>query len=45
MARREMISDIGSELIQLAYGLRPQPQNKPEALTHTFGGVLAYHGL
>lgn len=49
MARREMIigqnSDMGSEVIQLAYVLRLQPQNKPEVLTYTFGGMLAYHGF
>ncbi len=48
-ALREMIigqnSDMGSEVIQLAYVLRLQPQNKPEVLTYTFGGMLGYHGF
>jgi len=47
--RREMIvgqnSDMGSEVIPLAYVLRLQPQNKPEVLTYTFGGMLGYHGF
>ena len=48
-AQREMIagqnSDMGTEVIPLAYILRLQPQNKPEVLTYTFGGMLAYHGF
>ena len=48
-AQHEMIagqnSDMGSEVIPLAYVLRLQPQNKPEVLTYTFGGMLAYHGF
>ena len=46
---RQMIvgqnSDMGSEVIPLAYVLRLQPQNKPEVLTYTFGGMLGYHGF
>jgi len=48
-ARRQLIigqnSDMGSEVIPLAYVLRLQPQNKPEVLTYTFGGMIAYHGF
>ncbi len=48
-AHHEMLagqnSDMGSEVIPLAYVLRLQPQNKPEVLTYTFGGMLAYHGF
>ena len=38
-------SDMGPEVIQLAYVLHLQPQNKPEVLMWTFGGMLAYHGM
>ena len=38
-------SDMGSEVIPLAYILRLKPQNKPEVLTYTFGGMIAYHGF
>jgi isopenicillin-N N-acyltransferase like protein len=38
-------SDMGSEAMQLAYVLRLKPQNKPEVLTYTFGGMIAYHGF
>ena len=48
-ARHEMLvgqnSDMGSEVIPLAYVLRLKPQNKPEVLTYTFGGMIAYHGF
>lgn len=47
--RREMIvgqnSDMDSEVTPLAYVLHLQPQNKPEVLTYTFGGMLGYHGF
>jgi isopenicillin-N N-acyltransferase-like protein len=47
--QREIIagqnSDMSSEVIQFAYVLRLQPQNKPEVLMWTFGGMLGYHGF
>jgi isopenicillin-N N-acyltransferase-like protein len=48
-AGREVIagqnSDMGPEIIQLAYVLHLQPHGKPEVLIWTFGGMLGYHGL
>jgi isopenicillin-N N-acyltransferase-like protein len=48
-AKREIIagqnSDMGPEVIQLAYVLHLEPQGKPEVLIWTFGGMLGYHGL
>ncbi len=48
-AERQVIagqnSDMGSEVIPLAYVLHLQPQGKPEVLMWTFGGMLGYHGL
>lgn len=38
-------SDMGSQVIDLAYVLRLQPVNKPEILMWTFGGMLGYHGF
>jgi isopenicillin-N N-acyltransferase-like protein len=38
-------SDMGHEVIQLAYVLHLQPQGKPEVLIWTFGGMLGYHGI
>jgi isopenicillin-N N-acyltransferase-like protein len=38
-------SDMGGENIRLAYVLHLQPQNKPEVLIWTFGGMLGYHGM
>jgi len=38
-------SDMGSDVIPLAYVLHLQPQRKPEVLLWTFGGMLGYHGL
>lgn len=38
-------SDMGPEMIQFAYVLRLQPQNKPEVLMWTFGGMIGYHGF
>ena len=38
-------SDMGPEIIQLAYVLHLQPQKKPEVLMWTFGGMLGYHGM
>jgi isopenicillin-N N-acyltransferase-like protein len=36
---------MGAENIRLAYVLHLQPQNKPEVLIWTFGGMLGYHGM
>ena len=48
-AKREIIagqnSDMGQEVINLAYVLHLQPQGKPEVLIWTFGGMLGYHGI
>ena len=48
-AEREIIagqnSDMGYEMIPLAYMLHLQPQGKPEVLMWTFGGMLGYHGM
>jgi len=38
-------ADMGSQMIPLAYILHLQPQNKPEVLIWTFGGMLGYHGM
>jgi isopenicillin-N N-acyltransferase-like protein len=38
-------ADLGSQMIPLAYVLHLQPQNKPEVLIWTFGGMLGYHGM
>lgn len=38
-------SDMGPEIIRLAYVLHLQPQGKPEVLMWTFGGMLGYHGV
>ena len=48
-AGREVIAgqnaDMGSQMIPLAYVLHLQPQNKPQVLIWTFGGMLGYHGM
>ena len=38
-------SDMGHENIALAYVLHLKPQDKPEVLMWTFGGMLGYHGV
>jgi isopenicillin-N N-acyltransferase-like protein len=38
-------ADMGSRMIPLAYVLHLQPENKPEVLIWTFGGMLGYHGM
>jgi isopenicillin-N N-acyltransferase-like protein len=38
-------ADMGSRMIAQAYVLHLQPQNKPEVLIWTFGGMLGYHGM
>lgn len=38
-------SDMGPEVLKLAYVLHLQPHNKPEVLMWTFGGMLGYHGM
>jgi isopenicillin-N N-acyltransferase-like protein len=48
-AQREVLggqnADLSSRMIPLAYVLHLQPQNKPEVLIWTFGGMLGYHGM
>ena len=48
-ARHEPIAgqnaDMGANMMPLAYVLHLQPQNKPEVLIWTFGGMLGYHGM
>jgi len=38
-------ADMGSQMIPLGYVLHLQPQDKPEVLIWTFGGMLGYHGM
>jgi isopenicillin-N N-acyltransferase-like protein len=38
-------SDMTGEIIPLAYVLHLQPENKPEVLIWTFGGMIGYHGM
>jgi isopenicillin-N N-acyltransferase-like protein len=38
-------ADLGSAMMPLAYVLHLQPQNKPDVLIWTFGGMLGYHGM
>jgi isopenicillin-N N-acyltransferase like protein len=48
-AEREVIagqnSDMTSEVPSMAYVLRLQPEDKPEVLIWTFGGMIGYHGM
>ena len=38
-------ADLGPEMMPLAYLLHLQPQNKPQVLIWTYGGMLGYHGM
>jgi len=38
-------SDMFPAMIPLAYVLHLQPQDKPEVLMWTFGGMIGYHGI
>jgi isopenicillin-N N-acyltransferase like protein len=38
-------SDMDNNVPPLAYVLHLQPENKPEVLIWTFGGMLGYHGM
>lgn len=48
-AEKEVIagqnSDMNGDVPPMAYVLHLQPQNKPEVLIWTFGGMIGYHGM